>query len=91
MQDTDGREIELRYFRDVDKREVDFVVVENQLPVHFIESKTREEDPSPSLLYLKKRFPSTPATQVIFEKDLDVMTKDGIRICSAYRFLHELV
>jgi predicted AAA+ superfamily ATPase len=91
LQDTEGREIELRYFRDVDKREVDFVVVENQLPVHFIESKTGEEDPSPSLRYLKKRFPSTPATQVILEKDLDVMTKDGIRICSAYRFLHELV
>jgi predicted AAA+ superfamily ATPase len=91
LQDTEGREIELRYFRDVDKREVDFVVVENQSPLHFIESKTREEDPSPSLLYLKKRFPSTPATQVVLEKDLDLMTKDGIRICSAHRFLHELV
>jgi predicted AAA+ superfamily ATPase len=91
LQDTEGRDIELRYFRDVDKREVDFVLVENRRPVHFIETKTREEDPAPSLLYLKKRFPDTRATQVVLEKDVDVMTKEGIRICSAHRFFHELV
>ncbi|MGA1838999.1 MAG: hypothetical protein ACMUIU_00085 [bacterium] len=28
-QDTKGRDLELRYFRDIDGREVDFVITEN--------------------------------------------------------------
>ena len=91
MQDTEGREIELRYFRDVDKREVDFVIVENGDPIQFIECKTSNKEASPSLRYLKIRFPSVPATQVILEPDLDLTTKDGIRICAAHRFLNQLV
>ena len=36
LQDTEGRDVELRYFRDVDKREVDFVILEDNKPLHFI-------------------------------------------------------
>jgi predicted AAA+ superfamily ATPase len=92
LQDTAGRDVELRYFRDVDKREVDFVIVENGKPVYFIEcKKAADKDASPSLRYLKARFPSVDAIQVILETDLDVVTKDGIRICTAHRFLNNLV
>jgi hypothetical protein len=38
-QDTEGRNMELRYFRDIDMREVDFVVTENLKPLRFIEVK----------------------------------------------------
>jgi predicted AAA+ superfamily ATPase len=38
-QDTEGHDTELRCFRDVDKRAVDFVLVLNRKPVHFIECK----------------------------------------------------
>ena len=91
LQDTEGRDIELRYFRDVDKREVDFVVVENNLPLHFIECKSSGKTQSPSLRYLKLRFPSVPATQVTLDSDVDLITRDGIRICSAHLFLRDLV
>jgi predicted AAA+ superfamily ATPase len=91
LQDTEGRDIELRYFRDVDKREVDFVMTENGRPTQFIESKIRGRDAGLALKYLKKKFPSAAATQVTLENDLDLMTKDGIRICPAFRFLGELV
>jgi predicted AAA+ superfamily ATPase len=91
LQDTEGRDIELRYFRDVDRREVDFVVTENGRPIQFIESKIRGRDAGLALKYLKKKFPSAAAIQVTLENDLDVMTKDGIRICPAFRFLGELV
>ena len=91
LQDTEGLDIELRYFRDVDRREVDFVIVKEGKPSHFVECKTSETDPSPSLRYLKVRFPSVPATQVILEKEVDMMTKEDIRICAAHRFLGELV
>lgn len=91
FQDSEGRNMELRYFRDVDKREVDFVMVEKGRPVQGIECKLKDKDPSLSLRYLKKRFPEMSGTQVVLETDLDLMTKEGIRICSAHRFLNDLV
>ena len=38
--------MELRYFRDVDKREVDFVIVKDRNPIHFVECKLSEENSS---------------------------------------------
>lgn len=90
-QDTEGLDTDLRYFRDVDKREVDFVIVEGRHPTHFIECKTTEKQASPALRYLKIRFPSAAAIQLVLEADMDLVTKDGIRVCSAHRFLKELV
>ena len=91
MQDTEGRDIELRYFRDVDKREVEFAISENGDPIEFIECKISNKDASTALRYLKVRFPSVPAIQVILEPDLDPTTKDGIRVCAAHRLLAQLV
>jgi uncharacterized protein len=91
LQDTQGRDTELRYFRDVDKREVDFVLIEDENPIHFIECKLSGKSLSPSLRFLKVRFPSVKATQITLEKDVDLMTKEGIRICSAHKFLADLV
>jgi predicted AAA+ superfamily ATPase len=91
LQDTEGRNVELRYFRDVDKREVDFVLIEDNKPIHFIEAKSSGKVQSSSLRYLKRKFPSVTATQVTLDKEVDVMTKDGIRISSAHLFLRELI
>ena len=91
LQDTEGRKVELRYFRDVDKREVDFVITEEDKPVHFIESELSGKDCSASLRYLRKHFPLVPATQIVLDQDVDVVTKDGIRICSAHLFLKDLI
>ncbi len=92
LQDTEGRDVELRYFRDVDRREVDFVIVEDGKPLYFVECKKKSgKDISRPLNYLKTRFPSVQATQVSLEDDIDVITKEGIRICSAHLFLSEFV
>ena len=91
VQDTESRNIELRYFRDVDKREVDFVIVEEGAPSQFIECKSSGKAPNPSLSYLKARFPSVPAAQLTLDEDMDLMTKEGIRICSSHLFLKDLV
>jgi len=92
LQDTEGRDIELRYFRDVDRREVDFVIVEDGNPLHFVECKKNSgRDISRPLNYLKTRFPSVQATQVSLENDMDLITKEGIRLCSAHLFLSEFV
>ncbi len=91
LQDTEDREIELRYFRDIDKREVDFVIIEDEKPVYFIECKKSDKNISRSLYYLKVRFPDVPAIQVLLEDDIDLVTKDDIRICSAHYFLSNFV
>jgi predicted AAA+ superfamily ATPase len=89
VQDTQGLSMDLRYFRDVDRREVDFVIVREGQPVHFIECKLSGKATNPALLYLKRRFPEVNATQIFMEEDTDLMTKDGIRLCSAHKFLKD--
>jgi predicted AAA+ superfamily ATPase len=91
LQDSEGRDVDLRYFRDVEKREVDFVITEGKRPTHFIECKSSGKVASPSLRYLKARFPAVSAIQVSLDKDVDIMTKEGVRICSAHLFLKDLV
>jgi hypothetical protein len=84
--------MELRYFRDVDTREVDFIIVEDGNPLHFVECKKKSgRDISRSLKYLKARFPSVQAVQVSLENDMDLITKQGIRLCSADLLLSDLV
>jgi predicted AAA+ superfamily ATPase len=91
LQDSEGRNLELRYFRDIDKREVDFVIVENGKPAQFIECKLAGTDVSSALRYLKERFSSVASTQVVLETEKDIVTKDGIRVCPAHVFLKEFV
>jgi len=40
---------------------------------------------------LKGKFTSVDATQVTLDKEVDFMTKDGNRICSAHLFLTDLI
>lgn len=91
LQDTEGRDVELRYFRDVDRREVDFVITDGGEPNLFIECKKSDQRPSLALRYLKKRFPGVDAVQLVLDRDLDVIDADGIRTCAAFRFLKTLV
>jgi len=91
LQDAEGRDLEVRYFRDIDKREVDFVITEDDKPIHFVEAKISGKSLSPSLRYLKTRFPSARATQVSLETTEDLVTKEDIRISPAHVFLCELV
>jgi predicted AAA+ superfamily ATPase len=90
-QDTEGRDLELRYFRDTDKREVDFVVTEQGKPVWFVECKSAGEQVHPALRYLLARFPGVKSAQVVMDAPKDVRTKEGIRICPVHTFLAELI
>ena len=51
QQDVRGRELDLRYFRDVDGREVDFVLTERGAPTHLIEVKWSDRPPDRALRY----------------------------------------
>ncbi len=89
-QDTAGRELELRYFRDVDLREVDFVVTEARRPIMLIECKWNDNDLARGLAYLKQRFPKAEAWQVSAVGKRDYV-KDGIRVANAMALLKRLV
>ncbi|HET7293358.1 MAG TPA: AAA family ATPase [Vicinamibacteria bacterium] len=90
-QDAHGRDLELRYFRDVDGREVDFVVVEGRLPRLLVEAKWADAEPDRGLRYLRARFPQAEAWQVSAVGVKDYQTPDGIRVAPALRLLRNLV
>lgn len=90
-QDVQGRDLELRYFRDSDGREVDFVVVEGRQPILFVECKWAESDVDKSLRYLKVRFPQAQAWQLSATGKKDYVTPEGIRVCPALKLLDQLI
>jgi predicted AAA+ superfamily ATPase len=90
-QDVNGRDLDLRYFRDVDGREVDFVVVEGRRAVLVVEAKWSDADPDPSLRYLRERIGPTEAWQVSATGTRDFVTPDGIRVAPATKLLSRLV
>lgn len=91
LYDVKGRQVELRYFRDVYKREVDFVILENRKPIYFIECKLADAATNPGLNYLKQRFPATPAYQISLHGKKDYLSRENIRVCPAITFLKDLV
>jgi len=55
LEDVQGYKTELRFLRDTDKREIDFVVMKNKKPLFAVECKTGEKSVSPHLFYFKDR------------------------------------
>jgi predicted AAA+ superfamily ATPase len=90
-QDTKGRDVELSYFRDIDGREVDFVVTEDRRPVRLVECKWGDDEVGRPLRYLKKKFPRAEAWQIHAAGKKDYETEEGIRVAPALTLLKGLV
>lgn len=90
-QDAKGRELELRYFRDVDGREVDFVVTENRRPILLVEAKLADQPVDRGLRYLAPRYPTAAAWQISANGKKDYVTPEGIRVAPALTLLRQLV
>jgi hypothetical protein len=90
-QDTQGRELELRYFRDLEGREVDFVVTERRQPTLLVECKWNDAPLDASLRYLRARFPGAAAWQISAMGTKDYQTPEGIRVAPALQLLKTLV
>ena len=91
QQDTKGRDVDLRYFRDTDRREVDFVIVERRMPELLVECKWADVEVDRGLRYLKTRFPRCAAWQISATGTKDYLTQDGIRVAPAMELLRTLV
>ena len=89
-EDARGRDLELRYFRDTDGREVDFVVVEGRKPILLVEAKWSEGTLDTNLRYLKLRYPDADAWQIHATGRKDFVTPDGIRVAPATALLRTL-
>jgi len=87
QQDSEGLDFELRYFRDKDGREVDFVVVDKQIPKLLVECKWGDADIDKNLRYLKKKFPEAEAWQISATGKKDFLSADGIRVAPALKLL----
>jgi uncharacterized protein len=73
-EDTEGYRMDLRFLRDTDRREVDFVVLEDGKPLFAVECKAGEKNINPSLYYFIERtkipkFFQVHAGNRDFEKD----------------------
>ncbi len=64
--DTEGKKMELHYFKDRDQREVDFVITYNRKPYWLIEVKTSDHAVSPHLKYLCERVEHQKAIQLVY-------------------------
>jgi uncharacterized protein len=91
QQDTQGEEYDLCYFRDIDGREVDFVITHNKKPVKLIECKWDDAPISPALKYMKERFPDCEAWQISAVGEKNYRNDLNIRVCPATEFLSALV
>lgn len=91
QRDTAGRTIELRYFRDVDGREVDFVLVEGRNPILMIECKWSDQEVSRALRYLSQRYPMAPAYQIAARGTREAQISKELRVMPARKFLATLV
>ena len=87
-EDTEGFSMDLRFLRDTDKRESDFVVLKEGKPLFAVECKTGEKNINPSLFYFMERTQIPKFYQVhTGERDYE---KKGVRVLPVHNFIKEL-
>ena len=87
MEDSEGYNMDLRFLRDTDGREVDFVVLKKGRPLFAVECKTGEKDISSALFYFKERTTIPKCYQVhTGTRDYE---KQGIRVLPFFVFCRE--
>ncbi len=64
-QDSEGKEIELKYVKTKEKKEVDFVLVKNETPKMFLEVKLSDRKISKQLYYFQSKFPESEFIQLV--------------------------
>jgi hypothetical protein len=88
LEDTEGFRMELRFLRDTDRREIDFVVLKEGRPMFAVECKSGEKNISPSLFYFMERTPIPKYYQVhAGRKDYQ---RNGVRVLPVQTFCKEL-
>ncbi len=90
LKDYEGYKAELLYLRNVDKKEVDFIITINHKPWFSVEAKLNKTNISSNIHYFKDRLNIPFNYQVIKKNDIDY-TNDDVRVISANKFLSGLI
>ncbi|MBU3925040.1 ATP-binding protein [Patescibacteria group bacterium] len=90
LYDTKGFKAELFYLRDIEKKEVDFLVAVDKKPWMAIEVKTTDQNVSKNLLYFGKKLAIPYLYQLVKIPDVDFI-QDNVRVMSVDNFLRGLV
>jgi len=94
LEDVEGIKSELRYFRDVNRHEVDFILLKSGKPWMAVEVKTSHEPFSGNLKYLLGRAKIPYAFQVHLRGEVDYVNPPingcQIRVMPLIRFLANL-
>ncbi len=90
IEDREGHAMELRFIRDTDKREVDFVVLRDNVPEFAVECKSGERDAAPACAYFRARTP-IPRFYQVHLGDMDHGNAEtGTRVLPFATFCREL-
>jgi predicted AAA+ superfamily ATPase len=87
IEDTEGFRMELRFLRDTDKREIDFLVLKEGRPLFAVECKSGEKAPSPALFYFQERM-KIPRLYQVHTGTAD-FEKSGVRVLPFPTFCSE--
>jgi predicted AAA+ superfamily ATPase len=90
MQDSEGLDYELRYYRDTTPREVDFVLCNKGNPILALECKLSETQISPALRYFHSKFPACRCIQLTLRGKKEFVTPEGIEVLNARTWLASL-
>jgi len=90
LEDRDGYRYELRYIRDKEGREVDFVVIKEDVLEELIEVKYSDESISKPLIYYSKRLNPKRATQIVanLKRNFD---KGGVKVVDPISYLRKSI
>lgn len=81
--------MELRFLRDTDRREIDFVVLRNKKPLFAVECKTGDRVLSNHIKYFKERT-QIPAFYQVHQGTKDYGKKETGRVLPFIKFCQEL-
>jgi predicted AAA+ superfamily ATPase len=87
-QDELGLPWELRYFRDRDGREVDFIVCDRQRAILAVEGKLQDRPAGQAFGYLRKKFPELRAIQVALQGKRHTVSPEGVTCMPMLVFAH---
>ena len=88
LEDTQGYRMELRFVRDTDRREIDFVVIRDNEPLFAVECKSGDKSPNRAIEYFRQRTSIKNFYQVhLGERDY---VSSGTRILPFRTFCSEL-
>lgn len=88
IEDTQGYNMDLRYLRDTDGREIDFVVLKNKKPIFAVECKSGEKELSKHIRYFKERT-NIPEFYQVHLKNKDYGTATTGRVLPFIQFCKE--